>query len=181
MTYRITAVLFTLSLAGIIATAANAGSLTPPGSPASTMRSLEEQKPSWNKIIPAAQRFVDALDGKAVLDKETGLVWAKSPDATRRTWQDAMNYCITLPLGGRMGWRVPTIEELASLMDSSNTASIRLPVGHPFLNVQEDLYWSTSTGAFGSGAVWYISMFNGSIGYADKTGNGFVWPVRGGL
>ena len=50
--------------------------------------------PSWDQQLPASTRFVvlsnwiDAahpLGGAAVLDRETGLVWEQSPDATQKT------------------------------------------------------------------------------------------------
>ena len=63
------------------------GNLEPTSAPGSTMRTLEELQPSWSKkITDASKRFETVLDGAAVLDKETGLVWEASPDATRRTW-----------------------------------------------------------------------------------------------
>ncbi|MDD2732811.1 MAG: DUF1566 domain-containing protein [Desulfuromonadaceae bacterium] len=155
-----------------------AGSLEPSAAPAPTMRTLEQLKPSWDKIIPAAQRFVDALDGTAVLDKETGLVWAKSPDSQRRTWQSAMDYCTTLYLGGRLGWRVPTIEELGTLTDRSHTGTPRLPLGHPFTNITLGFYWSSST--YDTVNAWGVNMDFGLGSYLLKTGSYFVWPVRAG-
>ena len=178
MTRHIAAVLFALTLAFINATAANAGSLTPPGKPDSTMRSLEQVKPTWDKIIPTAQRFVDALDGTAVLDKETGLVWAKTPDSTTRSLQQAMDYCTTLYLGGRLGWRLPTVEELGSLIDRSNTGNIKLPVGHPFLNVQSGTYWTSSSYTGNAGYAWAVKVFDGYL--INYNGSLYVWPVRSG-
>jgi hypothetical protein len=161
---------------------ASAGTLTPPGPPAATMRTLEEQKPAWNKIIPAAQRFVDALDGTAVLDKETGLVWAKTPDSVPRDWQTAMDYCTQLNLGGRKGWRLPTIEELASLVDMSNLGTPKLPAGHPFQNVLLDLsFWSSTTYSGNSNIAWYVFMYDGVVyKYITKQGLCYAWPVRSG-
>ena len=37
--------------------------------------------PTWHQILPAAQRFVMVMNNQAVLDRETGLVWEKSPTA----------------------------------------------------------------------------------------------------
>lgn len=180
MTRHIAAALFSLALVLVATTAANAGSLTPPGKPDSTMRSLEQVKPTWDKIIPTAQRFVDALDGTAVLDKETGLVWAKTPDSTTRTWQQAIDYCTTLYLGGRLGWRLPTVEELGSLIDRSNTGNIKLPVGHPFLNVQSYYYWSSSSYE-GTGYAWSGYMGSGFVSNGTfKSSSYYVWPVRSG-
>ena len=34
---------------------------------------------SWDQKITTASRFKIVLDGEAVLDKETGLVWERSP------------------------------------------------------------------------------------------------------
>jgi hypothetical protein len=38
--------------------------------------------PSWDQTLPAATRFVvlSNMNAEAVLDRETGLVWRKTPD-----------------------------------------------------------------------------------------------------
>lgn len=157
-----------------------AGSLDPAATPAPTMRTLEELKPAWDQII-SSNRFVDALDGTAVLDKETGLVWAKNANLNNGffTWQQAMDYCTTLSLGGRKGWRLPTVEELASLVDPTQS-NPSLPSGHPFTNVQSSGYWSSSSYSGDSSYAWGVNMGGGYVNYFDKTGSHYVWPVRGG-
>ena len=172
--------LFSFALAGIAATTANAGSLTPPGAPAPTMRTIEQLKPSWDKIIPAAQRFVDALGGAAVLDKETGLVWAKTPDSTKRDWLTALNYVTSMTLGGRKGWRLPTVEELASLVDTTST-SPALPTGHTFLNVMSsNYYWSSTADAGNSSSAYSIYINAGDMVSYPKSSPFGTWAVRGG-
>ena len=178
---RWTAVALISVLAVLAVTAViHAGSLTPPAAPGPSMRTLEELKPAWNKIIPADQRFVAVLDGNAVLDKETGLVWAKAPDTALRTWQGAIDYCAGLSLGGRMGWRLPTVEELASLVDPSASGSPALPAGHPFQNVQSNSYWSSSTNVANTSFARIVSMATGTMGSDDQSGSYYVWPVRAG-
>ena len=68
----------------------------------------------------------------AVLDRETGLVWEKTPDLTTfYNWLDARVACTEKRVGGRRSWRVPSVHELASLLDP-NRRLPSLPAGHPF-------------------------------------------------
>ncbi|MFO0855715.1 MAG: DUF1566 domain-containing protein [Planctomycetia bacterium] len=119
------------------------------------------------------------LDGEGVLDKETGLVWEKSPDTTRRTWTNAIYYAYDKNVGGRKGWRLPTVEELASLVDPTRS-NPALPSGHPFANVQSDYYWSSTTVVGGTSVAWNVHFYAGGVYYDDKTNNYYVWCVRGG-
>ena len=155
-----------------------AGNLEPSAGPGPTMKTLDEIPPTWSQILPSAQRFVIVLDGAAVLDKETGLVWEKSPDATQRDWLSAANYCYNKTVGGRKGWRLPTVEELASLIDTQNNPA--LPSGHPFLNVQSGSYWSSTTYAGLTESAWYVYLGTGTATHHYKTDTRYVWPVRGG-
>jgi hypothetical protein len=68
----------------------------------------------WDQALPAAQRFVvlAAFNNEAVLDKNTGLVWEKSPQTTTNTWLGACHDCLNKTIGGQKGWRLPSIPEL---------------------------------------------------------------------
>jgi hypothetical protein len=144
--------------------------------------------PPWSQKLPCdtkanCPRFMTVLNGYGVLDKETGLVWAKAPGyLTGRIWEDALDYCYNLNLGGRAGWRLPSVEELRSLIDP-NKKSPALPGGHPFTNVGSTDYWS-STVAFASGSTdyaWKVDIYDGKAGRCSKTGCTIqVWPVRSG-
>jgi hypothetical protein len=144
------------------------------------MRTLEELQPSWSKkITDASKRFETVLDGAAVLDKETGLVWEKSPDTTTRTWADAIVYAYQKTVGGRKGWRLPTVEELASLVDPTQT-NPALTSGHPFTNVQSYGYWSSTTYVHVASGAWFVDFYYGGVGGNGKGYNYDVWCVRGG-
>ncbi len=89
--------------------------------------------------------MLSEFNGEAVLDNGTGRVWEQSPDTGAQSWIGALNHCYGRNVGGRMGWRLPTIEELASLVDPNNPGGVPfLPPGHPFDNVQSG-YWSATT------------------------------------
>ena len=140
---------------------------------------------AWSKIIPDAnERFEIVMNGKAVLDKETCLVWEQSPDTTVRTWIGALTHCFTKKVGGRKGWRAPTIEELATLVDDTQGPPT-LPSGHPFDTnaVQSSFYWSSTTDAGVTAGAWVVDFSNGGVssgGFDKGVPSGFVWCVRGG-
>ena len=141
---------------------------------------------SWSNVIPnAAKRFVVLADfnNQAVLDRETGLVWEKSPDATDAMWTDAASICVTKNVGGRKGWRLPSITELASLIDPTVAPAVpMLPVDHPFTNVQSSSakgYWSATRNATISYIVWHVFFDNGFVGGNANTVTDYFWCVRG--
>src|SRR6202030_435310 len=69
--------------------------------------------PSWDQQIPATQRFIVLTNfaSAAVLDRETGLVWERSPSQTAGFLEAALTRCKQLTTGGRGGWRLPRVEE----------------------------------------------------------------------
>jgi hypothetical protein len=142
--------------------------------------------PVWSQVLPAAERFVLVMGGAGVLDKETGLVWEQSPDNTDTTWANAQLVCNLKTAGNRKGWRSPTVNELASLIDPSNpTGNPDLPAGHPFSNALSDTYWSATTDAADSARGWEVNFNFGNLAGGPesevKTLTNPVWCVRGGI
>jgi len=140
--------------------------------------------PTWHQLLPASERFKLVMNSEAVLDRETGLVWEKNPSATSlgtTSWASACNHCYPRQVGGRKGWRLPTIEELASLVDTSNF-NPALPTGHLFINVQSHYYWSSSTDVSDASYAWVVDFANGYVASNGKSVeyNHYVWCVRGG-
>ena len=135
---------------------------------------------SWDKKISGSTRFKLVLDGNAALDRETGLVWEKSPDSTTRSWTSACSYCYQREVSNRKGWRLPTVEELASLVDNDNS-NPALPTGHPFTNVQS-YYWSSTTSAGLTSWAYRVLFGDGHVGTYSKSAAAtiYVWCVRGG-
>jgi len=126
-------------------------------------------------------------NGRAVRDNETGLVWDRSPSSTRRTWTDAIRTCWQHEIAGRIGFHLPLIEQLASVVDTTVASpGPTLPPDHPFQNIKSgsvlgDAYWSATTDVrtFPDQA-WNARFTDGTTGDSTKTGTRFYWCARGG-
>ena len=113
--------------------------------------------PAWSQILPADKRFVLVMGGAAVLDEETGLVWEQSPDTATVDWLGALSSCNDRTVGGRKGWRLPTIQELTSLVDPTIAfPGPTLLSGHPFSNVPLTGSWSATSNASIATAAWLV-------------------------
>lgn len=140
--------------------------------------------PSWSQTLPAATRFIilSNFSSEAVLDRNTGLVWERSPATTLTSWSGATFGCINKNVGGQKGWRLPSIPELASLIDPSVAPGPTLPAGHHFTNVQPDNYWSATTLADDPTLAWRVNFNVGNVSSSFDKPNGLrVWCVRGGM
>ena len=143
--------------------------------------------PSWDQQINKPKRFkvLSQFAGAAVLDEETGLVWEQSPYTSTLDWYDALAHCYQREVGGRKGLRVPTIEELVSLVRTTDNdlGTLDLPSGHPFSNVQLAGYWSATTVADIQANAWLVTFNDGAVRpEVEKSApnNIYVWCVRGG-
>lgn len=137
------------------------------------------QSQSWDRQINRPVRFIvlSEFGGAAVLDRETGLVWEQSPSTDKNL--PAHSSCLKKNVGGRLGWRLPGIQELTSLIDQTQ-ANPALPSGHPFSNVQLDACYRSATL---NDPFWSVSFANnGVVTTGDCSGGlgGYNWCVRGG-
>ena len=172
-----------LMLSGLLV--AGCGSADAPAGAQGVPTDLPSVTQNRDTALPATQRFVilSAFNSEAVLDKATGLVWERSPQTTSARWSVARRTCIEKSVGGQKGWRLPSLEELASLVDTSIAPpGLALPPGHPFLTVQPTVYWSATrvdVDARGSWAV-HFGLGGGStfINWAHSVQS---WCVRGGM
>jgi len=145
---------------------------------------------NWDQVIPAATRFVVLSDfgGAAVRDNETGLVWERTPAIDAPPWKYQLIDCASRTTGNRKGWRLPSVHELASLLDPSpGVPPPLLPPGHPFTTgatgVQSASYWSATAFKFLPSNVWVVDFLTGNVTVVgDIAVNGILhWCVRGGM
>jgi len=113
-----------------------------------------------------------------VTDNVTGLEWQDTPEAetTQLAWQDSVDYCTALPLDGG-GWRLPSIEELDTLVDvgrydPSATEGI-------FNHIFFSSYWSSTTYAYNTDLAWFVFFRYGGSTRNTKMNSYYVRCVRG--
>ena len=83
-----------------------------------------------------------------------------------------------------MGWRMPSLPELSSLIDPTQT-NPALPQGHPFIIPPRTGFWSATTYAGNPSFAWVV-IFENTSGYVfstqkDSTIGWHVWCVRGAM
>ncbi len=125
--------------------------------------------------------YTDNSDG-TVTDNGTTLMWEQQDDDKTRTWADANSYCEALTLAGYTDWRLPTVLELAILVDrsKSNPAVVDKTI-FPGANTNNP-YWSSSinTNLSYPAHAFHVKFNDGYVDYGDKTVGEYVRCVRGG-
>jgi Protein of unknown function (DUF1566) len=134
----------------------------------------------WDTNNPSASRFtvLTEFNNAAVRDNNTGLVWEQSPvtPSPGPTWNDARLQCIERNVGGTRGWRLPSVVELASVIDPSLPAPYIPAV---FTGVQLAPYWSATANAVGTSTALSVNFDDGHVGMSSKSSSNAIWCVRG--
>ena len=133
-----------------------------------------------------------------VLDRETGLLWLR--DQTRGigvpevgfefSFPDAVKKALNVVRQGRKGFRLPSADELTSLLYFAPGTGDRLPPGHPFIEVKtgdDDWYFSCTPDLSTEGNVFCVNFARGEIaskalrdarGFYTSPHYHYPWPVR---
>jgi hypothetical protein len=168
-----------LTALGFTLAGSHAGAVSPSDSSSATHFSDQH----WDRKLPSASRFtiLSAFGDAAVRDNETGLVWEKTLETAEMSWTEARAACADRDVGGRKGWRLPSISELASLVDPSIRSGPALPLDHPFTNVLTDVYWSATSVTDNPKNAWLVFFDTAKATFAVKTITFHFWCVRGGM
>ena len=134
---------------------------------------LTFSKPTGMMALP---RFIDNGD-ETVTDTKTSLMWSKDARITPGTnWEGADRYCSLLELAGLSDWYLPSLSQLATLIDIHQRHP-SLPLGHPFTG-EIGAYWTSTSHVTEPDAAWYVYMYDGTMSYQWKGRPLNVWPVR---
>jgi hypothetical protein len=132
-------------------------------------------------------RFTDNNNG-TVTDNLTRLVWLKNANCFGGLdWYSALISSNDLETGScgltdnssKGDWRLPNRNELLSLVDIS-AGWLKISEGHPFINVLQGHYWSSSTSMYNFPAeAYYVHTYDSSVSQDGKAGTyNCVWLVR---
>jgi RNA polymerase sigma factor (sigma-70 family) len=114
-------------------------------------------------------------DGQ-VTDPATGLTWQQGISATEMTAAAAASYCAGLDLGG-YSWRLPSVKELASLVDE-DTVSPAIDVA-AFPGVPPDVwFWSSTVSAPSPPQQWGLNYNDGFSYFRSTSDTGYARCVR---
>lgn len=121
---------------------------------------------SRNALGDFENHFVDNNDG-TITDKATGLMWQKNGSTGSLNYGSAKGYVRELNgrlFAGHSDWRMPTVEELASLIKKDRTKGVHLS---PVFDNKQITCWTvdsieTAYGAAQSGA-WIVSFKQGEV------------------
>lgn len=117
-----------------------------------------------------------------VTDSETNLNWQNdytdnSGNVISASWSNALAYCEALDLDG-IGWRLPNIKELTTIMDDTSTNSAK---GYNILSeLDPSNYWTSTTYNNTTTSAWIMAFDTGNHNTRDKDVSNNVICVRGG-
>ena len=130
-------------------------------------------EPLWS-LDPVGH--LEAGGTNTVRDTLWDKVWQKSDDGVYRTWNEAQSYCSNLQLDGYSDWRLPSIQELQTILDYTTY--------YPSLSTQlfksSWYYYWTGTTHIGRPTCAWDAVFNyGYTEFQDKTSSESC-PLREG-
>ncbi|MFH1187747.1 MAG: DUF1566 domain-containing protein [bacterium] len=108
--------------------------------------------------------FMNNNDG-TITDTSTGLMWQQAI-TEKMIWEDAINYCENLSLGGYSDWRLPNKNELQSIVDySCYSPAINLTY---FPDTPETgIFWSSTVAILNPDTVTDIYITDAWVIYFD--------------
>lgn len=139
----------------------NASLLIPQGAPMNTLLKLLTAVVCLLLATPVFAQFIPSADGGEIYDSKTGLIWRRCSEgktwsgstcigtAATYTHEQALSHAKT-----QTGWRLPSIQELASIADPGLGSPTIDAVAFPATPASS--YWTSSPYVGDASNAWYI-------------------------
>jgi hypothetical protein len=129
---------------------------------------------SFSRAASRTDRFAQ---GDVVIDPARNLMWSRKPISTeRKTFSEAEAACKACMLEGHTDWRLPTREELQSLVDYNRYNPAIDPELFP--ETPANYFWSSSPDASDPGYAWVVYFYHGYVHLYYRYSSAFVRAVR---
>ena len=158
---------------------------------------IEQKKKEIHNIDSEKQKIQAQRDSEVWLDSDTGLMWemkteenighkyvwsqenvaqAQNPELLTDDVKDAFSYADKLNsngFGGYDDWRVPTLEELKTLLTNKNYF-----IKDELSKNSSGDYWSSTTNKRDKGSAWIVYFGGGYVNGISNDANVYVRCVR---
>ncbi|MCP4353069.1 MAG: DUF1566 domain-containing protein [Desulfobacterales bacterium] len=118
--------------------------------------------------------FTDNGNG-TITDSVTGLVWKKSGLSDYMSIEDYIDGLNKKKFVGHNDWRLPTLEELASLLERKRVNGYYID---PVFKCKSDFGWYWTADKHANGYAWGVHFFEGYVHWDFIPGLGYVRAVR---
>lgn len=139
-------------------------------------------------VAASAQPFTISADGSEVTDQKTGLIWRRCAEGKNWdgatcagvvgtfTYEAALRQTAAKTDSTSRTWRLPDVNELASITDRSRINPAIDQSAFPA--TPPNWFWSASPYLGNSGFSWVVNFFNGSVYVSSRSHSGYVRLVR---
>lgn len=116
-----------------------------------------------------------AVVNGTVFDANTKLTWERTLSSGLVTWSQANDYCANLSFAGG-GWRMPTIQELQTLIDESRSEPAIDDIIFP--DTPLSYAWSKTPVSGAVGPRWRVNFYDGFVNAGGMNSTHTVRCVR---
>lgn len=138
---------------------------------------------SLGKCVPQSFTVQTIVNQKVVLDNNTGLMWQQTISANKYTWgsavswDKAVSYCNNMSYAGYDDWRLPTPQELLTIVDNSKYDPAIDETYFP--DTPSDSFGSSSTYVNNTSRAWIAHFSYGIVTNSNDDDSYYVRCVRG--
>lgn len=115
-----------------------------------------------NMVSDETEEVIEGCGQGTVIYGDEDLCWQKTTKTNIKNWQESKTYCENLVLGERDDWRLPTTDELKTIIDESYEPAVNPKY---FPGTEPAQYWTSSE--YKEGLHWYIDFKLGYQGFAQ--------------